>query len=749
MNMLYKLYLEKVLKLVASLCIKSEYAARRINAWVTANGYEVNPSEPSSWKYYMNLNGDHHPLDPKIYVISQDTFEEIEFNKETLKEHVLTKRSYLAKGRHWDELVRSYPSQETLLRGILNPIDYATSIDAADHKILDCDENLIEAQETFLLHELQSYIDGVYDRWYNQDYQRIEQDYNLQIEALIISNLPMQVLLSRKRRRHTDLAHSYHIEMYLLSFSTVGGEFRYLSKRQKLWLYRNIRYINRNVGKNGILDLVTRNIMNDRGFPVRAIDIQFDYETLGVEPDPEFKVVGKDLGYMRTASTNTISDLPMIFAKELSLAPYNSDYRTYDHEVMMEKLKKAKYDHLPTKILESSIADKTDAEPFTFRSVLFNMWGHMAEIGEYHAQISVTVPSTGAVHRLDMMEAFVLYVYSITRFENVILDTVPCMFLQRVLKAQAPTYQKLNKLRAAYTPAYFLEYIYNQTPAMRTVISVVSFNEFATEIHRSANSLRTMRHFQRDYKVEGNLHQIMDQFYCSREISPYADQSFVGWFSERDIEIEQWARDDYMEVAAILYEKCTGAAIDRGSALKELHSAMIRVFNELTSYSVHLVPSVNDNAIKIVDTKFPKLTVPYSSTENDVDTDIGPPSLMTPHKIRLKHKVKVGGMGTKVYHSDVVETTRTYIPANSSLGVSTGSNTNILTATVTPSLIPRVKPTVELTPSEYDNEIGILYPSWEIGGPWDIDEGPMYGDRPKMVNYTTMTPQRMLNFLRL
>lgn len=749
MNMLYKLYLEKVLKLVTSLCIKSEYAARRINAWVTANGYEVNPSEPTSWKYYMNLNGDHHPIDPKIYVVSQDTFEEIEFNKETLKEHILTKRAYLTKGRHWDELVRSYPNQETLLRGILNPVDYTTSIDAVDHKILDCDENLIEPQETFLLHELQSYIDGVYDRWFNQDYQRIEQDYILQIEALIISNLPMQVLLSRKRRRHTDLAHSYHIEMYLLSFSTVGGEFRYLSKRQKLWLYRNIRYINRNVGKNGILDLVTRNIMNDRGFPVRAIDIKFDYAKLGKEPDPDFKVVGKDLGYMRTASTSTISDLSMIFAKELSLAPYNSDYRTYDHEVMVDKLKKAKYDNLPTKILESSITDKTDAEPFTFRSVLFNMWGHMAEIGEYHALVSVTVPSTGAVHRLDMMEAFVLYVYSLTRFENVLLDNVPCIFLQRVLKPTPPTYRKLNELRAAYTPDYFLEYIYTETPAMRTVVSVVSFNEFATEVHRSSNSLRTMRHFQRDYKVEGNLHQIMDQFYCSREIKPYSEQSFEGWFSERDIEIEQWSRDDFIEVAAILYEKCTGASIDRGSALKELHSAMIRVFNELTSYSVHLVPSVNDNPIKIVDTKFPKLTVPYSQTESDVELDTSPPSLMTPHKIRLNGKVNIGGTGVKIFNSDICESTRAYVPANSSLGVSTSSTTNILTAAVIPAITPRDKPIVDITSDEYTNELDIVYPNWDIEGPWGQKAGPMYGDHPYMENYSLMTPQRMLNFLRL
>lgn len=620
-NIYYKLYLEQVLQLVSSLVIKSRHAVNQMNQRVELQGLERNPAMPETWKYYMNLNGEYHEMDETIYVTSQDTYEEIVFSKETLSEHLVTKRAYSTHGRFYRALVNKYPSQELLIKGILNPIPYGESIDARDHKILSYNTSLVEPQEQFLIPEIQEYIDGIYDRYFNEDYTRIEHLYNPFLDGIIFSNLPMQILLSRKRRRYTDLAHSYHIRMFLLSFAKpVGDEFSYLSKPQRLWLYRNLKRLNISVGTNETLDEVVRNVMNARGFPVVATELEFDYESIDESLNPEIKTQGVDIGTIHGESLH-VGGVDDILRRQTFKAPMNLEYREYDRERFEEKYFNNRFDKLTTKVLESNIVDKTDADPFTLKAVLLNYWPFLASQGIYNSKLSFTVPSTGTVHQIDMMAAFVLYVYCVSAADLVELDHVPCLYIQRVLRITPPSYKELDDLRLDYTPQYFLEYIDSQIPRLRPMISVIAFNELTREIHRSQNDLRETRLLQGDYRVEGNLHQIIDRYYHSIEIHPYQGQDYDSWFFERDIEIETWSQEDYLEVASALFEKATGTSIDRGSAVKDLHSSMIRILEEMTSYSVQMVSTVNEDPIKVLDTKFPKAAETESIENNTLSTN--------------------------------------------------------------------------------------------------------------------------------
>lgn len=628
MNIYYRLYVEQIVRLVSTLVIKSTHAIDQMNAHVRLQGIEVDSGLPHTWKYYMNLHGDYHALDTPMTITSQDTFEEIPFTKESLADHLITKRAYLEYGRFYKTLVETYPTQELLIKGILDPIPYDDAIAARNHKILSYDTGLVEPQEQFLIPEIQEYVDGIYDRWYNVDYQRIEPMYATYMDALLYANLPMQILLSRKRRRYTDLAHSYHIRMYLLSFSKkVGDEFNYLSREQRLWLYRNIRYINLNLGTNETLDVVVRKIMNLRGFPVVATQLEFDYENILTELHPTIKTFGATIGRLPGQSLN-IGGVDDVLGRQLRKAPLNSAYRTYDRERFETKYLRNRFDKLTTKVLESNIIDTSDAEPFTFGSAVINYWPFLAHAGYYDARMSITVPTTGQVHQLDMMEAYVLYVYLITAYENVVLEEIPCFYLPRVLRLLPPRSRELEALRMSYTPRYFLEYISAEIPIIQRLISPIAFNEKVIEIHRVQNDLRTTRHFQDDYKIEGNLHQIIDRYFHSVEIRPFEGESYGDWLVEREIDIETWTREDLIEVSNAIYERATGTSVDKGSALKNLHAAMVRILEQLTSYSVHMLTSVNDDGVKILDTKFPKQSVPVSEENHSGVIDIHSPVIL-------------------------------------------------------------------------------------------------------------------------
>lgn len=737
MNIHYKIYLKQTLLLVSSLVIKSNHAISQMNTLTRLQGIEVDASLPRTWKYYMNLNGDHHQTDVPMYVTSQDTFEEIEFNKENLDNHLITKRSYKELGRFYKALVAKYPNQELLIKGILNPIPYSQSIDARDHKILGFDSSLIEPQEQFLIPELQDYIDGFFDKWYNVDYNRIESLYTTYMNAVLYSNLPMQIMLSRKRRCYTDLAHTYHIKMYLLSFSRkVGEEFNYLSKFQKLWLYRNIKYLTLNIGTSETLDEVVRNIMNSRGFPVVATELEFDYENMVENLNPNIKTYGVDLGYIKGESLN-VTGVDDILGRQLIKAPLNPDYRSYDRERFEKKYLTNKFDKLTTKVLESNVVDRTDAEPFTFKSAVTNYWPFMAASGYYNSKISVTVPSTGDVHQLDMLEAFVLYVYTLTASDKVFLDRIPCIYIQRVLRLLPPRVSELERFRMNYTPKYFLEYISKEIPIVQRVISTLTFNEKIVEIHRVQNDLRTMRHFQGDYKIEGNLHQIIDRYFHSLEINPFNNQSYDTWFAEREIEIEQWIGADFIEVAGDIFKKATGIDIDRGSALKELHSSMVRIVDELTSYSVHMLTTVNDDSIKILDTKFPKGTVPESLEETSVDMDPNVPTIL---KVtgRLGHKIRTTLETPLLRNRRTLETNEAFIPVWLSTKATSTLKNDVVTHINIPTIVSIDKPVIIVDKSTHNGESTIEYDvlathGSELDGILDI--------------YDQLTPQRMSRFL--
>lgn len=717
--------------------IKSEHAVRQMNAQVKQLGHEVHDSLPRTWKYYMNLAGDYHPSDRPMYVTSQDTFDEIPFTKESLKDHLITKRSYQELGRFYKALVATYPSQELLIRGILNPISYEDSIEARDHKILGYDSSLVEPQEQFLIPEIQDYIDGLYDRWYNEDYTRIESVYRTYMDAILIANLPMQIILSRKRRRYTDLAHSYHIRMYLLSFSKkIGDEFNYLSRPQRLWLYRNIKYLNLNIGTNETLDTVVRHIMNERGFPVVATELEFDYEKLGDQIDPDIKTYPVTIGYIPGESLN-VGGIDDILARQLPKAPLNSDYREYDRERMEEKYYQSRFDKLTTKVLESNIIDKSDAEPFTFKAVVTNYWPFLAAKGLYKARLSITVPTTGDVHQLDMLEAFVLYIYCITAFEEVYLDKVPCIYIERVLRLIPPKQSELEDLRMEYTSRSFLEYIYDQIPTIHPMISPLSFNEKANEIHRVQNDLRTMRHFQGDYRVEGNLHQIMDRYFHSVILKPYDGQLFSLWFEEREIEIDRWMKEDYIEVAGMIFEQATGVSMNKGSALKDLHAAMIRVLDELTSYSVHMLSLTNDDGIKILDTKFPKGTVPVGEENHRADADINIPTILKT-TMSLSHQMKTNLTFPTVNRAEVEDIVRTYAPAGLSSRASGALDNKVMSQIAVPTINKVPKGVIEVNQIDNVGDSSIQYPGSDE---MDVVELSI------LDTYTQMTPARMRMFL--
>jgi 3'-phosphoadenosine 5'-phosphosulfate sulfotransferase (PAPS reductase)/FAD synthetase len=80
--------------------IKVEAVADSINERLKATyGNVFDVDDKRTWKYYLNLSGQYHSTDKKIYVTSLDTLQTIEFSRDTLAIHRATAKKEMVRFR--------------------------------------------------------------------------------------------------------------------------------------------------------------------------------------------------------------------------------------------------------------------------------------------------------------------------------------------------------------------------------------------------------------------------------------------------------------------------------------------------------------------------------------------------------------------------------------------------------------------------------------------------------------------------
>lgn len=742
MNPYYKIYLEHVCRLAATMSIKSEYAADKMNSKVSMMGRHVNYDDRRTWKYYMNLNGDYHSTDVPMTVISLDTYEEIPFTKDFLTRHVLTKRTYIYGNKFYNDLISRHPTQETLIRGILNPIPYDKSIPAEDHTILNYDRSLIEGSEQYLIPELQALILGCYDRWLNIDYSRVEPRYLEAFTTIVYTNLVPWILLARKRKCFTNQVHSYHQRMYLLSFSAIGAEFDYMSHSQRLWFYRNIRYLNRNVGRQEIFNELVLKVLNDRSFPLTRYELALDYEDLIHETVPKV-IVNKHIeGRLESIYGSDKETLFGAIDRELPLAKDNPDFRDVSYEDVHQKMVNNNFGNMKTKILESAIIDRADAEPFTLSTVLLNHWVYMSYKGLYNVKVPFNNPNTGESYLLDAFDAYIFYVYAVTRYYGTTLIDLPCVYVNKVTREIPPT---VEELLAATDPSLkllpYIEYVFSKSVPIKKVESVVTFRELCIDIHEMTSNLRDMRHLQNDYIVEGNLHIIVDRFFHGKNIHLGPGVQYTAWLAEREIFPETLRDSDLMEMASEIFSKVTGVSPTAGSIMKETHAAMLRIMGVLTSYSVQFIANVNENAIKVIDGKYPKLTIPKVNGHMLVNTRADVTRLQE-MKFKGKNRITMpiipNEIGTVAVNGTITHT----VPAKLDVEASTSTHSRVPLNLQIPYFVINKSKIVNLMDVDHTGDMTIDYYR-EYNLDWKVMTQVKKYNRPHLRNYSYLTIARL------
>lgn len=378
----------------------------------------------------------------KMIIKSLDTLEDIEFTKENLLAeyavdarliHSATHDAYYPGSTYFDELVRRYPEQEILIKGIISPVNIDDAIAAKDHQILLYDKLLVEENEISLIGNIQSWINRYFIRWNVPAYSYIDELYVPAHLGIMWLNMPMVIINLRLAACKTHEVHSYHIRQYLASHNKLDKYYDYMTKKQQLFLYRNIRFIQRNSGKEQTFGKLMDKMLTDRTIPLNAWNLNHNVKQIGEKVHPllpendevyltaSTEVLFESLNGLNSdiyKKTNTVLD---VLLKQAPLAKDNPENIVPAKDYTEWYFENSQYSNLKTKTLESNMIDYTEAQPYKFSDIVLNHWLYLGwkegadERPKYNAAITIKHPNTGDDLNLTTLDAFILFLYAFNK----------------------------------------------------------------------------------------------------------------------------------------------------------------------------------------------------------------------------------------------------------------------------------------------------------------------------------------------
>lgn len=624
-----RLYIESALRLAQTMTIKFEAAAESINTYLTNIGYEVDPHVRSSWCYYMNLAGRYHISNQSMKVTSLDTLEEIDFTYDNLLIHRATKAAYRYGSRYYNELIERYPTQELLIRGVLWPVDIDKAIDAKNFTILYYDPDEVESNETYFIQDLQDWVYRFTTRWYMTFAATVQRYYPATFFGIMFTHLVGEIIAIRENYCRTQYVHSYHLWAFLGSHGRLNAYKDYVNQTQALYLYRNIRYIENHAGKTTTFDDLIFNILTGRNIPLTAYFLRHNSSDVPnqilpdgeIAKDPKNHLAESVLGIERISIGEALDN-------EVRSAKDNIKYLEKQKVDVPERAKNAITGELPTKVLESVMIDRSDSVPHKFVDTLLGEWIYLSTENRYIANISIPGPVSQEAMSMTVREALILWIYCVMRQFEFVIEEVPDIIAWYVQRLAPPEF---SELRGVCEPdhvseAAILTALTEHTP-VSSIISTEAFYNTVVGIQGNINSHRIMYTRQQDFRSRGQMEVMTKRFYINKKCKLVDSKvKYTEWFRQKNWDMELSTPEQYAAFSLQLMEVATGANLRSTISVSDVHTAMIGIMTQLSSYSVQYVHQTNASPNVIVD----NLAIRFGGIE-----------AKSSHKFRIDQRVEI------------------------------------------------------------------------------------------------------------
>lgn len=596
-------YRKQVMTLARSLVIKSKGFAWVTNKYLKSTGVDVNETAPRTWKYYRHLAGEYHATDTMMKVISLDTHEVIDFTYNNLRIHRATYNDYRTKGDYYKELVATYPEQEDLIDGILAPVDIDKAIAADDFTILGWDESQVISNETNLIPKLQEYLTAVTNRWYNHNYCYLFDEYPAKFMTDITMLLPSKIINIRKANQRTEFVHPYHLWAYLGSHQRLDKYRETLTHEQAMWLYRNIEYLEAHPGWNHSFVELIEWLLSKRNIPLTSFSLAHNLQDVVKDIAPASEVLKEALNDQAFSSSGIKkTTIASVLENEIPLAKNNEDYFTEQLVSVPQRFQLSSFSSLETKVLESDMIDRSDAQPVHFLQTLFNQWIYLVSKGEYKASVTMTNQYTSEVLVFTAREAVAVWLYCLHRQLDVTLEYVPTFLAHHVMRPIAPTFSELRSMSPyKYISEEMILAVLEEHVVAKNILSIEKFNQTVRSIHNSVTRLRYLYATMEDMHVHGYMKNLVLRVFMQHRCVIMENTKYHDLFALKGWNLESMTRDQYEDFGNQLFTMVTGLDLRDINSTRAVQNAMISLLKQLSSYSIQFLSRINDSSYTVLD----------------------------------------------------------------------------------------------------------------------------------------------------
>lgn len=582
--------------------IKSSASAEVLNGYLKLKYGEssVDQYTPQSWKYYLNICGEYHPTDTLMTVTSLDTLEEIVFSKDNLAIHTATAEAYQYGTRYYYSLLNRYPDQEQLILGMLYPADMQQAVSAEEGTILSYPKELVEPQEQTLIVELQDFIKRFLIRWNVQAFGISDSLYNTAYHGVLYLTLLPKLLNLRLRRCHTEEVHSFHIREYLASNGGLEKYLPFMTLKQALFLYRNLRYLQGNVGKSNILETLIQKILTDRRIPIAEYSVR-QLSEFDAQYYPKITARRKPINSQYNIGEKNYIDLVDLYDKERKLTYGTGQFYDDRPNGVDRKFQNSLSSVVQTKNLESNMVDYNDAVPDPLETVLLRQWAYMALDGRYEVIINFKDPKTSEIRALYARDALIYMTYVSLKSIGVDVDKIPPYINLKFRRHPKPT---LNELLSVVDPS--IEGIVsdatdllNGQPQITNCYSTSMFFNLSYKIYEEAKRHWLIMSNAHDMNRRAAINAMVLKLYADdKKLMDMPNRLYSEWLTTNNLPVYDMTLAQADELVRNIFTEATGLTIDETKQLKNIQKAMLSLLGDLSSYSIQLIREINDSQIR-------------------------------------------------------------------------------------------------------------------------------------------------------
>lgn len=621
-------YLKDTINLTKSILFTNKTEAQLYNEYIaqTYKSHTVDETDKTTWRYYLHLSGQYHPVDKPIELISIDNGESIILSPTTVHLHRLTRAELLRFGLSYKELVDRYPEQELLIKSLISTSPKKTIseiIALPNYTVIGYDSALVEENEDDLMVILQEKIDN-YKPTYLLEYYANSDNLFLASQYHVFLNYVLKCIIAiRLENAKTLKAHSYHILNYLSSHHYLDIHYEYLTKKQALYLYRNLLYLDNHVGQDRVFRTLVDKLFTERNMSV----VNYTYAQHNDTDEQNYiQYTFKQKLLNNTSLVYSYQDykLETISDKERPLAPSNPKELQFHGERIDQSFKNSLFSTLLTKDLETIVVDNTDSVPYKLIPTIVDYWAYLLKHNKINFLVPIVDPISNREVKLTTTDLFKLFTLVLFKQNNQQLDHFPEYTIKRVYKSPLPS---SNELLATFYRPHFdhkqeIEKILFAVPSYASAITSFQFHQFVSSVYKLNIGLWLYTSNISDKHNEAQLSNVITNLHHTDtyQFNTETPEEFlrrVGFENLYDN-----SDDSLGNLAFTILDKLYDSKLSFLYKYKYIQQAMIEIFQKFNSYTVQLIDKYTALSPLLAGPTDPRISVKEDVFVKSFNTDL-------------------------------------------------------------------------------------------------------------------------------